>query len=205
MSVRKARRRLSPAVRREEILAAAESAFLEGGYHGTHISDIVERAQVARGTFYLYFDSKQAVFEALVDRMLAIFLSARPAEPELEIVDLASAATVLRNSYRAVLSAFRENRGLCRLMFDEAVGVEQGLAAKLEAHTQVWVHRVEQTLRVLVNRGVARANLDVEATAVMVIGSVTSVTRRYLLAGAEPDLERLIDALVSYELSGIEG
>lgn len=51
---------------RRRILEAAEEVFAELGFHEASIVKVTERAGVALGTFYLYFDSKQAVFEALV-------------------------------------------------------------------------------------------------------------------------------------------
>lgn len=51
---------------RRRILEAAEAVFAELGYHEASIVKLTERAGVALGTFYLYFDSKQTVFEALV-------------------------------------------------------------------------------------------------------------------------------------------
>lgn len=197
------RRRLSREARREQILAAALDAFLEGGFHGTHVEQIVKRAKVARGTFYLHFQSKRDVFAALVDRMLGIFLDVRPTEPEPEITDRATAEQVLRMSYRTVLTTFRDNRGLCRLLFHEAVGAEQGFAEQLEAHYDVWRERVADMMQVMVDIGVARRDLDVPVAATMVVGAVEHVTRTYLLPEEEPDMDRLVEALVRQELDGV--
>lgn len=49
-----------------KLLEAAEQVFAESGYHEASIVKITERAGVGLGTFYLYFDSKQTIFEALV-------------------------------------------------------------------------------------------------------------------------------------------
>lgn len=51
---------------RGRLLEAAEVVFAEQGYHEASIVKITERAGIGLGTFYLYFDSKQAIFEALV-------------------------------------------------------------------------------------------------------------------------------------------
>ncbi len=51
---------------RGRLLDAAEKCFSELGYHDASIVKITEAAGVAQGTFYLYFASKQDVFEALV-------------------------------------------------------------------------------------------------------------------------------------------
>lgn len=51
---------------RRRLLDAAEAVFAEYGYHDASIVRIVERAGVAQGTFYIYFRSKQEIFEELV-------------------------------------------------------------------------------------------------------------------------------------------
>ncbi len=51
---------------RRKLLEAAEQVFAEHGYADASIVKITERAGVGLGTFYLYFDSKQTIFEALV-------------------------------------------------------------------------------------------------------------------------------------------
>ena len=51
---------------RRRILDAAEQVFGELGYHDASIVKLTEAAGVAQGTFYLYFDSKKAVFDELV-------------------------------------------------------------------------------------------------------------------------------------------
>ena len=49
-----------------KLLEAAEAIFADHGYHEASIVKITERAGIGLGTFYLYFDSKQTIFEALV-------------------------------------------------------------------------------------------------------------------------------------------
>jgi AcrR family transcriptional regulator len=51
---------------RRRLLDAAESIFGELGYHDASIVKLTETAGVAAGTFYLYFDSKKAIFDELV-------------------------------------------------------------------------------------------------------------------------------------------
>ena len=49
-----------------EILGAALKVFAEKGYAGARMDDIAKRAGVTKGTIYLYFESKEAVFKTLV-------------------------------------------------------------------------------------------------------------------------------------------
>ena len=56
--------------RPQEILEAALSVFAEKGFAAARMEDIATRARVSKGTIYLYFKSKEAVFQALVRQML---------------------------------------------------------------------------------------------------------------------------------------
>lgn len=201
---RRARRtQLSKEARREQLLEAALTAFERGGYHGTQVSDVIREAGVARGTFYLHFPSKHAVFAALVDRMLALFLEVRPAEPDPDVTSAADVETVLRRSYRTVFETFRGQRRLCRLLFEEAAGVDKGFTDAIARHFRAWHDRVARTLQLFVARGVARGDLDVALTGDLVLGMVERIARRHLFAERAPDLERLVDAVVALELRGI--
>lgn len=52
--------------KRESLLESAFSLFIENGFHKTSISDIADRAGVAKGTFYLYFKDKYDIRNHLI-------------------------------------------------------------------------------------------------------------------------------------------
>jgi AcrR family transcriptional regulator len=54
---------------REKLLQAAEVEFGERGFPEASIASITQRAGVALGTFYVYFESKEEIFRALVSYM----------------------------------------------------------------------------------------------------------------------------------------
>jgi AcrR family transcriptional regulator len=60
----------SPDVRRQELMDAAIRVFKDKGISRTTISEITEAAGVAKGTFYLYFDSKENLLGALKERFV---------------------------------------------------------------------------------------------------------------------------------------
>ena len=59
-------RRPTAEVRRGSILAAALTVFASHGFEAARLDDVAARAGVAKGTLYLYFRDKEALFEALV-------------------------------------------------------------------------------------------------------------------------------------------
>jgi AcrR family transcriptional regulator len=58
--------KISAEERRKGILAAALEAFAEQGFAAARLDDVAEKAGVAKGTLYLYFKDKEALFEALI-------------------------------------------------------------------------------------------------------------------------------------------
>ena len=53
----------------ERILEAAEDLFSRKGYYNTKITEIVEAADVASGTFYIYFPDKKSIFRYLMTQL----------------------------------------------------------------------------------------------------------------------------------------
>ncbi len=80
--------------RKESILAAALACFVERGFHGTAIPQIAERADIAAGTIYHYFDSKEALVNALyrgwkqtiAARVFAAFPQAAPVREQFRVM-----------------------------------------------------------------------------------------------------------------------
>ena len=70
--------------KRDQILKAAVDAFLDHGFEGTSMDDIAKRAQVARRTLYNQFESKEALFETVLDY---IWKDMKPYKVQLEDKD----------------------------------------------------------------------------------------------------------------------
>ena len=56
--------------RRAQVLRHAKRIFARKGYHRTNVADIIARARIARGTFYLYFQNKKDLFEELLEQVV---------------------------------------------------------------------------------------------------------------------------------------
>lgn len=66
-----AKRRRRKDARPGEIIDIALACFLEAGYEATRIDDVARRAGVAKGTIYLYFETKEQLFRAVVQQVTA--------------------------------------------------------------------------------------------------------------------------------------
>jgi AcrR family transcriptional regulator len=83
--------------RRQAIVEAALDTFIEQGFAATRLDDVAKRAGVAKGTIYLHFKDKQALFEELVRSAIVPLASRLTAPPPPT------------GSIRAVLENFADN------------------------------------------------------------------------------------------------
>ncbi|MBE6501185.1 MAG: TetR/AcrR family transcriptional regulator [Methanobrevibacter thaueri] len=57
--------------RKKELLKIAYDMFITQGYENTSVDEIIEKAQIAKGTYYYHFQSKEQMLEEVIDMMIA--------------------------------------------------------------------------------------------------------------------------------------
>jgi AcrR family transcriptional regulator len=133
---------LSPEERRAQLLAAARVVFARLGYHHASVSDILDEAKVARGTFYNYFESKREVFGAvLADLMEEVAAVVVPIDVTGDV------AQQLRDNLVRLVEAVAPE-GVSRLLFTEAVNIDAEGDAALREFYDSAAQRIERALRV---------------------------------------------------------
>ena len=164
---------------RSRLLESAEVVFAEQGYHEASIVKITERAGIGLGTFYLYFDSKQSIFEALV-----IDLNRRVRHSMSEA--MAGAASRLEAERAGFAGFFRftaEHPALYRVV-REAEFVSPDV---LRLHYTRIVEGYEAGLRAAQSSGDVDPLLDPETTAWALMGMGELIGMRFLLWERDAD------------------
>ncbi|TVQ87963.1 MAG: TetR/AcrR family transcriptional regulator [Deltaproteobacteria bacterium] len=187
--------------RRGQILDAALAVFAEQGYHQTSVTDLVKAAGVARGTFYLYFDSKAAIFHELLDGLLTEL------GETIQGVDTREGAppipTQLEATLHRVLRALSDNEALCRILFREAVGLDEEVDRKLRAFYEHLRAYIQAALENGQRMGFIR-EMNTRTAALAGLGSVKEVVARTLVdGGGEEDLRAVAAELLAYNLRGV--
>jgi AcrR family transcriptional regulator len=140
--VRNTGRAQKTAARREAILAAALDEFSARGFAATRLEDVARRAGVAKGTIYLHFADKEALFQELVRTMLGPLVASLD---QLRTTDL---------PIRAVLERFAD-------LF--VIGI-YGTRRRDVAHREV-VERGMAAMSALLERAIARGEIPHTALA----------------------------------------
>ena len=170
---------------REELLAAARRVFERDGYLDTRVADIAAEADLAHGSFYTYFSSKQSVFLAIVreiGQQIREAVAPSPADGDADTYE------ALDRSNRRYLDAYRANSVIWAL-------VEQVATIDPEIHRirllgrRRHVERVAKTIRRWQNRGRADRSIDPHTTAGALVSMLSNFAYWWLTGGDTYDDE----------------
>jgi AcrR family transcriptional regulator len=131
--------------RRQQILSVARDVFARRGYHQTTIDDIALQAGVARGTFYLYFEDKRAIFSDLIDRFASQLSMAIvrivPDDPQSPVVEQ------VRENIRRIIGTCLMERSMTKILFTDAVGIDPAFDRKLFTFYDMVVQLLAESLK----------------------------------------------------------
>jgi AcrR family transcriptional regulator len=188
--------------RRKQILDAAKKVFAARGYHDTNISHICDDLGIARGTLYQYFDSKKAVFSAIVEDLLARVRKAVAEAPALEIPAgfRPSREQVIRYSAKnlqRMLDAIFEDEASLRILVREAVGLDVQIDGILRAIDAIVIGSCATHFEIAQRAGILRSDFDPQKAALFVLGGVEKLA----IAALEEEKGRIDLALLSEQVT----
>jgi AcrR family transcriptional regulator len=147
------------AARREAILKAALEEFSAGGFAATRLDDVARRAGVAKGTIYLHFADKEALFQEIIRSMLTPLVGNLEELRDLDVPFRAIAEQIVELFVREVLETDRKN--IIRLMITEGPRFPK----IAEFHYREVVSRVMGAMQAILRRAVERGEIQHKALA----------------------------------------
>lgn len=189
--------------RPHEILEAAFEEFTRKGYAATRVEDVGARLGVTKGTIYLYFPTKDALFEAMSRRMLAPFTDVLTSAGTLKGSYAERLRTLLLLAYEKVADD-RKTRELLRLSLAEGAR----FPVIVDRLHDEFIAPLHDAVGALVGQGVASGEFRQGAAASMpdvVVSSVLHITIwRLMFADRMPLNEpAFIEAHVDLALNGL--
>ena len=191
--------------RRALILRAAVQTFSVRGYHQTRVADIIKAAGIARGTFYLYFKDKHALFETLVERLYGPLVDILAEHQKA----LGEARNTSQQQALYMQMAWEMTEQVVKLqplaLLHFRVAWSAGPAGETVRH---WRDRIETLARnILVDanqRGFVRNN-DPTIVAMAIVGAAERIAWAWVSGDKELDKARVATELADLFWKGIHG
>ncbi|HVB41230.1 MAG TPA: TetR/AcrR family transcriptional regulator [Streptosporangiaceae bacterium] len=177
--------------RKADLLAAARVVFERRGFLDARVADIVAEAKVAQGTFYTYFDSKEAIFVAVaqgvIDDMLASLHTDTHADDPYQRV---------RAAMGRFIDAYQPNARIIALTEQVGTFTPQMRELRLTLRS-AFVERSARGIRRLQQEGIADPDLDVMVTAEVLGAMVDQTCYVWLILRRPFDRESLVATLTA--------
>ena len=145
---------------REALVNAAREVFERDGFLDARITDIAATAGVAAGSFYTYFQRKEDVFAAVMERVNEEML-----HPRLRgIADRDDPVAVIEATNRSYLAAYRRNAKLMALM-EQVAQIDEDFRRIRLRRVRSFIERNAHAIEQLQQRGLADPELDPQVAA----------------------------------------
>ncbi len=185
--------------RRAQVMRHAKRIFARKGYHRTNVAEIISRAGIARGTFYLYFENKRELFEELLAQVLSEMarriqrLRVGPNEP--------SPVNQLRDNLHRVLNFVLAERELTDILLNHSVGFDRELDARTQNFYEQVCDQIQRSLDLGIEMNLVRP-CDTRAAACCILGGVKEVVGQ-LTRGQMRDIDALAEEILAFGLGGV--
>jgi len=178
----------------DRICRSAEELFSARGYYNTSINDITSGAQVAPGTFYIYFKDKLSVFKFLVEDLSRSLRN----EIARAIEDCPTRYEQEHQGFRAFFAFLNRHRGLFKIIW-EAQFVDQEIFRNYyEGIGKSYTRRLAEAR----DRGEVRPDADPAVLAYSFIGIVNFIGLKWIIFDDKPVSEEVIDQMMKLVRSG---
>jgi AcrR family transcriptional regulator len=187
--------------RRRQIMNAAKHVFSEAGYHGASIHAIIERAQIARGTFYLYFESKAAVFDSILDQAMT---DLRARIRRIEVEDRAAPAPQLqlRDQVMATLDYIVRDRPLATLLLSAGHTPDAEAAERLDHFFAEVRDLLRRAMETGMEIGLLR-KVDPQLAASAMLGMIRGVIEQLIRDPSPPAVDVVVSEILMVALRGV--
>ena len=184
------------------ILEAARKVFAQKGFHEATVDDIAEAAGVAKGTVYLYYESKRDVYFAALKFGIAEMYSSLLQEVQKQ----STPEEKLRALIAAKLAYFDENRDFFKIYYSELGNIPSsypsGIDSEFKSLYQEQARLVETILREGARKKVIR-NLRTEQAAFAISDVIRGVVTHRILGWSKSRLNQDVDFIFDMIWKGI--
>jgi len=188
-------RRVRKAGRKEEIIESAAKLFSQKSYHDVTMDDIAEKVGVAKGTIYLYFDSKEKLYLEILEETYEEIESIL----EKETAKSDPAPVKLKKVLALIFKFYLQNLDVLRILSRD----ETHLIREHYEFTEHWRLRRIKLYKKILEKGVNERSFrpsNTELTALIIFGLVRSVMFYYK---SEKSPESIADEVFSMISEGI--
>lgn len=169
--------------RKQQIIDTAKDMFITRGFQSTHIGQVCEELDIARGTVYQYFSNKKEILYAILDTVaetiedildpddLKEFLKMKPEnETIVKFID---------NRISSCLAVISDEPIVIRLIYRDIAGIDDEVSEKVSEFLEKVTQVISKEIDVLRINHIFKSEIEPDIAASMLLGGVMMIVYQY--------------------------
>ncbi len=193
--------------RKQQIIDTAKDMFIQNGFQSTHIGQVCEKLNIARGTVYQYFGNKREILYAILETVeekiedvldvddLRDFLKTNP-QPKAVL-------KFVNERLLGSISAIINEPIVIKLIYKDIVGIDEEVVARVIKFLENINKIVAREIDEIKKKGVYKKNTNPDLTALMLIGAVMYVVYDYDRRKLDVLDREVLDNMVQNYIGGV--
>ncbi len=180
-------------------MRAATEVFARNGYFNAKVSDIARAANIADGTVYLYFKSKEEILHSIFDRTM----DAGIAQAREELAKCPNSQEKLRSLARLHLQRLGADRELAIVFQVELRGSTKFMEAFSAAGFAEYLNLIREIIEAGQREGTFRKELHAKVCAKILYGALDEMATNWILSDRTYELETMADSVLDIFFNGV--
>lgn len=193
--------------RKLQIINTAKEMFIQNGFQSTHIGQVCEKLNIARGTVYQYFSNKKEIIYAILDAVIEDIEDTLDPDDINEFIekspDIKSVHKFIMERISGTISVLVNEPIVIKLIFKEIVGIDEDVVNRVNKSVGIIAKILSNEIDKIRNLGIFKSSLDPRITASMLVGGIMLIVYDYDKRGLDVLDKAVIESIANNYLNGV--
>ena len=193
--------------RKLQIINTAKDMFINEGFQSTHIGQVCEKLNIARGTVYQYFSNKKEILYAILDSVIEEIEDILDPDDLSEFLghneDPQKIKKFIHKRIAGTMSVLVNEPIVIKLISKDIVGIDEEVAERVNISVMSLARIISAEIAELKDKKIYKDSVDPQVTASMLIGGVMMIVYEYEKKKRDVQDSILIDSIADNYLSGV--
>jgi AcrR family transcriptional regulator len=193
--------------RKQQIIDTAKDMFINKGFQSTHIGQVCEHLDIARGTVYQYFSNKKEILYAILESVaesiedildpddLGDFLEKKP--------DIDTIVRFVDDKIASCLSVLSNEPIVIRLIYRDIIGIDEEVSEKVSIFLTKIIEIISKEIEILRDNSIFKKDVEPPIAASMLVGAIMMIIYQYSKSNKDYLDKTLTKAMAITYLHGV--
>lgn len=193
--------------RKLQIINTAKEMFIQNGFQSTHIGQVCEKLNIARGTVYQYFSNKKEIIYIILDAVIEDIQDTLDPDDINEFIDKSpdpkAVQKFIMDRISGTISVLVKEPIVIKLIFKEIAGIDEEVVNRVNRTVSIIARTISNEVDKIKSLGIYKSSLDSRITASMLVGGIMLIVYDYDKRGADVLDKGVIESIANNYLNGV--